>query len=40
MEEESDLNEWGEVYNRWRQGNQVWLQTGVGGPSSGYIIDY
>ena len=38
-EEASDLKDWGDVYNRWRHGDQLWIQTGVGGPSSGYVID-
>ena len=25
---------------KWRRGNQLWLMTSGGGPSSGYIIDY
>jgi hypothetical protein len=39
-EEASDFNYWGDVYNLWRQRSQIWLQTGVGGPTVGYIIYY
>jgi hypothetical protein len=43
QEEEEEVveeTEWDSVYDKWRRGTRLYLQTYGGGPSGGYIIDY
>jgi hypothetical protein len=40
QQEEDEETEWDSVYDKWRRGTRLYLQTYGGGPSGGYIIDY